>query len=404
MIRYFYLFWVVLFVGLIASPVIVASEGPEIQVSDEEVEKDFVRYEEGRGIRVGDKLSFFGYGELHYNDPIGTSTGDQFDFHRMVIGIGIDFTDWLIFRTEIDFEHAATEIELELAYLDFLISDIFNVRMGSILVPVGFLNTHHELTFYYSVERPQFNTVIIPTSWMAAGAGFHGKTEFGLEYQAYIMESLDAVGGTFNGGFRGDRGLRNGRRKVAEAAGRDVAGVLRLDYKGIKGLQIGTSVWLGNTGQGSGVVGGGLTSIIEGDIRFQIEGFEVTGVGAWVHIADAAGINAAIQAIDPTTAFTNFVASDIIGLYGEVAYHLFHHLWPNSPYDLVVFGRHERYNTQHNMPAGFAAAAANDRHTTTAGIAFYPIKQVALKFDYSFNRNQAGTANDQFNAGFAFIY
>lgn len=387
---------------LLASP-LRATEGPELEVPSEELEKDFLHYEEGHGIRVGDKLSFFGYGELHYNNPLNSSA-DRFDMHRMVIGVGVDFTDWLIFRTEIDFEHAATEIELEFAYLDFLLSDLFNVRAGSILMPIGFLNNHHEPTLYYSVERPQFDTVIIPTTWQAAGVGFHGETPFGLGYELYVMESLDAVGDGFGDGFRGDRGLRQGRRHTAEAPGRDIAGMLRLDYKGIQGLQLGTSVWVGNTGQGNATVGGGLTTILTGDVRYQLAGFELTATGAWIHIGDAAGINAAIQAIDPATAFTNFVASDIIGYYGELAYHVFHHAWPDSPYDLVVFGRHERYNTQHKMPTGFARNVANERNTTTLGLAFYPIKNVALKLDYNINRNAAGTANDQLNAGFAFMY
>ena len=378
-----------------ATPGWAEETGPDIQVEEESLQEDFIRYEKKRGLHVGDQVTLFGYGELHYTNPIGTS-GDEFDFHRFVIGLGIDFTDWLIFRSEVDFEHAATEIELEIAYLDFLFYDVFNARTGIVLTPVGFLNEHHEPTLFYSVERPQFNTVIIPTTWFGAAAGFHGKTEFGLGYQIYVMESLDALK------FTGSKGLRGGRGKTAEALGRDVAGTVRLEYTGVSGLQIGTSFWAGNTGQGNATIDGGLVTIAEGDARFQIEGLEFTFTGAWVHIGDADRINLAILAGDPT--FTNFVASDIVGYYGELAYHVFHHLWPTSRFDLVAFGRHERFNTQHKMPSGFASDPANDRNTTTFGVAFYPIEQVALKADYNFNRNDAGTANDQFNAGFAFVY
>ncbi len=381
-----------------------AAEGPDIQVEDEEVERDFLRYETGKGLRVGDKVTFFGYGELHYNNVIGSS-GDKFDFHRFVIGLGIDFTDWLVFRSEIDFEHAATELELEIAYLDFLIHELFNVRTGIILTPVGFLNEHHEPTLFYSVERPQFNTVIIPTTWFGAGVGFHGKTDFGLHYQAYLMESLDAINeSNQTGGFRGSKGLRSARRKTAEAPGRDVAGVVRLEYKGMNWFQVGTSFWLGNTSQGNAAVDGGLTSVIESDLRFQFEGLELTFVGAWIHIQNADQINAAIQAVDPATPFTDLVGTDILGGYAEIAYHLFHHLWPSTTHDLVVFARHERFDTQFRMPTGATADSANKRHTTTFGLAYFPIDQVAIKVDYNVNRNSAGTANDQFNAGFAFHY
>ncbi len=375
---------------------------PDIQVDDETVNKDFIRYEKDKGLRVGNKISFFGYGEMHYNNVIGSS-GDKFDFHRFVIGLGVDFTDWLIFRSEIDFEHAAQELELEIAYLDFLIHDLINVRTGITLIPVGFLNEHHEPTLFYSVERPQFNTVIIPTTWFAAAIGIHGETDFGLGYQLYLTESLDAVNESDAGkGFTGSKGLRNARRKTSEAPGRDVAGVARLEYKGVQGLQLGTSFWVGNTGQGNATTNGGLTTIIEGDLRFQIEGLEFVGVGAWIHMSDAAAINNAILAVDPT--FSDFVASDIVGYYFELAYHLFHHIWPETSHDVVIFGRHERYNTQHKMPTGFASNTANNRNTTTFGVAYFPIDQVAIKLDYSLNRNGAGTASDQLNAGFAFTY
>lgn len=373
-------------------------QAPLVEVDDTDLEPKEItlRYEPGKGLRIGDRVTIFGYGELHYNDPIGTSQGDQFDFHRFVIGVGAEFTEWLLFEAEVDFEHAATELELELAFLDFLVLPEFNVRTGIVLTPVGFLNEHHEPTLYYSVERPLFNTVVIPTSWFGAALGFHGVTDFGLEYSTYVMESLDATG------FSGSDGIRGGRGKTAEAPGSDVAGTARIAYSGVPGLQLGASVWVGATAQGNPLIDTGLVTIAEGDIRYSIEGVELTFVGAWTFIQDAAGINTAIQAQEP--AFSDFVASQIVGGYAELAYHVFHQLWPTSPVDVVVYGRHERVNTQHKMPAGFASDPANNRRRTTVGIAVYPVKQVAIKFDYSFNRNDAGTANDQFDAGIAFVY
>lgn len=375
--------------------------GPLVEVDEQDLKESddiTLKYEPGKGLRIGDKVTLFGYGELHYNDPIGTSMGDKFDFHRFVIGLGVQFTDWLVFEAEVDFEHAATELELELAFLDFLIVDEFNARTGIVLTPVGFLNVHHEPVLFYSVERPLYNTVVIPTTWFGAGAGFHGHTEFGLNYAVYVMESLDATG------FTGSKGLRGGRSKTAEAPASDVAGVARLSYNGLPGLDVGASVWVGGTGQGNPTIGSGLVSIFEGDLRYNIEGLEFTVAGSWIFIRNAAGINAAIQALDPTKPFTDFVASQILGGYGELAYHIFHHAWPNAPFDAVIFGRHERVNTQHKMPTGFAADPKNNIRRTSVGLAVFPIPQVALKVDYDFNRNDAGTGVDQFNAGFAFVY
>ena len=90
----------------------------------------------------GDRLSWHGYGELHYNNPEGSGVPDDadaaiMDFHRMVWGLSYQFNDRISLHTEVDFEHAATEIELEFAYLDFLLTPAFNLRAGSMLMPVG---------------------------------------------------------------------------------------------------------------------------------------------------------------------------------------------------------------------------------------------------------------------------
>ena len=47
------------------------------------------------------------------------------------------------------------EIELEQAYLDFLIDRRFNVRAGQILVPVGLINERHEPPVFHGVQRPE---------------------------------------------------------------------------------------------------------------------------------------------------------------------------------------------------------------------------------------------------------
>jgi hypothetical protein len=94
----------------------------------------------------------------------------------------------------------------------------------------------------------------------------------------------------------------------------------------------------------------------------------------------------------------------MIGWYLEGAYHLFHHLWPETRHDLVLFGRFEDFNTQSSMPAGFAANPANDRNTIITGISYLPIPQVALKADYMTNWNRANGGVDQFNLGVGFYY
>lgn len=347
------------------------------------------------------KFKFFGYGEMHFNNRIGAGD-NEIDFHRLVLGVGYDFTDRIKLRTEVDFEHAFTEPELEYAYLDFLFKPSLNVRAGAVLMPMGVINQNHEPPTFNSVERPELYRVIIPTTWQEGGAGLFGKLPMGFDYQLYGVTMPTALGDTDATSFSGSNGIRGGRGKLAEAKASDWGVTGRIQNTALPGLRLGTSFLIGNTGQGNDAISDGTLTMVEGDAKFSHSGFDLEGVVAFNHLSDAANINSALLARTP--AFTNFVASQMLGWYVEGAYHVFHHLWPETKHDLIVFTRFEDFNTQHKMPAGSAANSANDRNTWTSGISYLPIPNVAIKADYMANWNKANSGVDQFNMGIGFYY
>lgn len=379
-------------------------EGPMIQVSEEQLQKDMTHEEELKRLGNFGPLHIFGYGELHYNNIRGAGK-NQIDFHRMVLGVGYDFNDWIKLNSEVDFEHAFREPELEFAYLDFLFKPWLNFRAGSVLVPMGVLNQHHEPPLFYSVERPELYRVIIPSSWQEGGAGFHGKLPAGFDYELYALSGLEAAtieGATIKRSFTGSGGFHDSFGRVGEQVARDFAASGRLQYKGVQGMRLGTSFFLGNTGQGNAAIHGGFLAMLEGDAKYSFEGIDLEGTLAYTNLSKAGNINTVLTAADPT--FSDFVASQMLGWYIEGAYHLFHHLLPNAKQDIVLFSRFESFNTQYRMPGGFAGNPANDRRTMTSGISYLPIPQVAIKADYMVNKNQAGTGADQFNLGLGFYY
>ena len=136
-----------------------------------------------------------GYGETHFNVPTDDRI-NTFDAHRFVVGINARFTDWIFLNAEIDYEHAAQQLEFEMAYLDFLLDPTFNFRAGTVLIPVGFLNEFHEPVLFWTVERPVFHNRIIPTSWNGTGGGFFGTFgNFlgGMNYRIYAVNSLQSI-------------------------------------------------------------------------------------------------------------------------------------------------------------------------------------------------------------------
>lgn len=344
----------------------------------------------------------FGYGEFHYNN--NDNANDTIDLHRFVLGTGYDFSDRIRLRSEVEFEHGFNEPYIEYAYVDFDIASFVNLRVGSILLPIGYLNQNHEPASFYSVERPELYVRIMPTSWMEGGLGFFGEILDGLTYQIYGHSSLD-----FNDGFGGDtgfsegNGLRGGRGKVAEVNGNDLAGSARLQYTGVKGLRLGTSAFIGKTAQGDPRVSGGLVTLLEGDAKYAGFGFELEGVVAVVFNPDAGEMTTA-QRTDGNIGAADVIGSRMFGYSFEGAYHLFHHLWKDAPADLIAFVRWEDFDTHNAVPGGFTRDPAQHRQNIVTGLAFKPLDNVALKLDYVLRDNDLGTANNSFNAALAYQF
>ena len=147
----------------------------------------------------------------------------RLDFHRFVLLVTHRFSDRIRFVSELELEHALVEgleeggeLELEQAYVDFLLSRRFNVRAGMMLVPVGIINERHEppdlLRRRAALRRygdradhlVRGRALACTVSWAAAGA-----------YRAYVMSPLNATE------FTAEEGLarRNVRRDPIPTSG-----------------------------------------------------------------------------------------------------------------------------------------------------------------------------------------
>ncbi|MFZ5875568.1 MAG: hypothetical protein ACOYXU_04070 [Nitrospirota bacterium] len=351
--------------------------------------------EDSHGGSGSGKISFHGYGELHFNSPEGSSVPDDadpaiMDLHRMVWGVSYQFNDRISVHTEVDFEHAATEIELEFAYLDFLITPAFNLRAGSMLMPVGPLNEFHEPTLFYSVERPYVQRTIIPTSWQEGGVGLFGSVPAGLKYRVYLVSGLNAEG------FTASSGIRGGRGHVAEQPSDSLAIVGRLEYVGLPGVDLGLSLYQGgaNTTNNAGLGDAGV-GILEADARLRVAGFDLRGVLASINVDGADQISA-------VTAET--IGEEMMGWYLEAAYDVLKVLAPNTEQSVVAFLRYEDFDTQKSVATGFTADPANERQVMTAGVAYFPIPDVAVKADLENWENGADDDGSRFNLAVAYQF
>ncbi len=346
-----------------------------------------------------DKMHFHGYGELHYNFPktgaMSDGADNVADFHRFVLGWGYEFNDRIRFDAEVDFEHNASEIELEYAQLEIDITPTLAFRAGSILMPVGSLNEVHEPPNFYSVERPNLHSLLIPTTWQENGVGFSGRTtDGGLAYRVYVVPGLVASD------FSSLKGIRGGRSKGIESVMNDLAITGRAEYApllpyGSGTLHFGSSFYVGGADQDDTAFGEVNINILTADMRYAVSGIHLQVEAALVNLDGAGALSSALG---------ETIGERMFGWYGELGYDLLNLLTSRSNEKLIVFGRREQIDTNDRVPLGFADNPAADRDIWALGVSYYPLSKVALKADIEFWENGAGATVTRVNAGFGFMF
>jgi hypothetical protein len=320
--------------------------------------------------------------DFHYNQPTDVAPG-VLDFHRFVLLFTHRFSDRLRFVGELELEHAVVEgleeggeLELEQAYIDALVHPALNFRAGMLLVPVGIINERHEPPVFHGVERPFVDTVIVPTTWFEVGAGIHGAFGGGFRYRTYAMAPLDATA------FSADQGLSGSAQHGVEAQVRSFAYTGRLEYVGVRGLQIGGSVWGGDTGFNVPRIDS-KTWLYEFDGRFSRRRLETRAQYAHVFIDGAGPLN---ETMTRLTGVNPNIAEQLRGFYLEGAYRI---LPASFPHDAALFARYENFDTQFRMPPGYVGLPEFDRDAWVLGATYWLDPDVAIKFDYSHVRNQS---------------
>lgn len=346
-------------------------------------------YHAERGLSIG------GYGEVLYQnfrsdrpDP----RSSEIDLQRAVLYFGYKFDDKWVLNSEVEYEHGVGA-EVEFAYIDYLWKPQMSFRAGRVLLPVGLINELHEPTVYLGANRPDVETLIIPTTWREDGFGLFGQAG-PFSYRTYLLAGFNAEGFT-------DQGLVEGRQEGVQSKADDIAWVGRLDYTGVPGLLAGGSVYTGDSGQGiRSVTGrklGVATKIYEGHLDWKWRGLEFRALGVQTKIDDVAALNETLGLTGVES-----IGSKLQGYYVQLGYDVL--AGKSGGRSLTPYARYEAYDTQKEVPAGFLRNPANDVNSLTLGIAFKPIDQIVLKADYQKYDNRAKTGVDQINVLLGYIF
>lgn len=359
-----------------------------------------------------------GYGELTLNAP--SNGPNVVDMRRLVLYVGHNFTQKLRFYGELEVEHAVTsaddkgEFEVEQAFLDYLAWKPLNFRAGVIIIPMGIINVYHEPPTFNGVDRPETDTLIIPSTWREPGAGVFGEYRQ-VRYQAYVVNGFDA------NGFTASSGLREGHQEAQLALGHDWGLAARVEHAfpwllrhGIS-ANAGVSFYYSHADQGQpqfkGSEGDDVpVTMLDADLRLHTRGFEARAeiASVWIggiHRLNRALADAAAMTMEP---LDGPVARQLLGGYVELGYNVLHPLHLHAGRQLVPFFRYERVDTQYDVPSDLGRAPGMRHDTITAGLTFRPIAEVAVKFDYQHVWTDATAAEDadfyRLNAGLAFMF
>ncbi len=347
-------------------------------------------------------ITWGAYGEAHYNNFQNTGKDDQLDLHRLVLMLESRLADRWRLVGEIEIEHAyvkggtkgATDpyangyVAVEQGYLGWQMHPRHELKVGMMLVPVSITNLHHEPTVFHGVERPLFDSRIVPSTWHEVGVGVDGHIVNGLTYAVAVQGGL--AGTSFSAG----NGFRDGRQKSAESSAEDLMITARLDCKPTDGLWLAVAANVGGVDQrneqepgASGVVG----SLLVAEGRWNGGGFET-------------GISAAHGRINDPAELKVGLPATFWGVNGFAAYDILHPMALDTPDRLFVFAMAERLVNNATMPEGVDVAARNNSRSYKVGLTYRPNTWVTFKGDYHYLRNDDGSRADSWNlgAGFAF--
>lgn len=344
--------------------------------------------------------TLWGYGEIGYARPTHDSSQTQADLARAVLGWGHRFDDRTRMAAELEVEHAVAsstdkgEVEIEQFYAERDFTDRVGGRAGLFLVPIGFINEHHEPTQYYSVFRNFVETSIIPTTWREGGLAVYGGTESGLKWNVGLTTGFNLANWDPSSNEGRDSPLGSIHQELSLAAAKDLSGYLSLNYVGIPGWTFGGTYFTGKAGQGVAdfPAQNARVTLWEAHARWQPGPFDIAALYSRGTISDTEALNLTFIG-QPTPVPQLF--------YGGYVQAAWRNAWTYNDYALTPFTRYEWVNTAAayaSVPQGLGVAPTPTEQVWTIGAAFYVTPSIVFKTDYQ--QFRIDSTRNSFQVGF----
>ncbi len=382
------------------------------------------------------RLTIGGYGEMtmsrhfysdawqRYSLPANYANDEgygRFDIPRAVFMIGYDFGKGWSFGSEIEFEHGGTgttveveeeetgeyeseteqggEVVLEQFWINKSWSDALNLKMGHIVLPIGYTNKYHLPTQYFGVSRPEGDVQIIPTVWHQTGISFWGELK-DWDYEVMFVAGLDADR------FSPENWIGGSSGSIYEfEIANSYAGAFSLNNSSIKNLTLGVSGYYGHSAKntlnsyGYSNTSRGAIAIGSFDFTYKPKNFIVRGGAIYGSLSDTYAIsvgNANATNAAPTPG-KPAVASKAISVGVEAGYNIFSlsDKLTSKGESFYLFGRYDYYDSMYETVSGVPDYKYWERECVAFGINYSPIKQIVIKAEYQMRNLVDPSYNDE---------
>ena len=289
-----------------------------------------------------------GYGEMHYDMEANNGDG-KLDFHRYIFYIKHQFNSEWSMMSEVEVEHNMVYsdgdggyLAMEQAHLNYW-NGTWGFKGGVVLVPAGIINEYHEPPTFMSVERPEYNKYIIPTTWFDNGFQFYGSVgDINLMYSMTGDLDGDDVGA----------GIRSARMKGVYSTTADWTKTFQFSWAGMEGLKVGGSVTMNDAPKDDGTTVG--VSLTEFNATYSKNNMYARLENGNISYTD------------------NASAESSSGYYLDLGYDIARLVGCGDGKNLYLWMRNSAYNTDDQ---------GEDTEISLFGITYKPANNLSIKFE-----------------------
>ena len=210
-----------------------------------------------------DRITIGGYGDAQFrgsgvNEKVDGGGTPSFVNPRFVLGVAAVLSEKhnIFFNSELEYEFAGHEVEVEQAFLEWKARPQFGFRGGIFVPALGRFNVYHDSNLNLTAIRPLINQFIVPTAYSDAGLGVRGRfklpRKMKLSYEFDVVNGMRAAGEEDEEGSAPPFSRLTGQSEAAPIGAlaeqdnnRNKALIGRVGFAPVGGLELGVSGYRG---------------------------------------------------------------------------------------------------------------------------------------------------------------